>query len=497
LLFATIPWDCRIERPKILDARGQLNEEAAMRHTVVFLCGCCLALASSPVAGADPELPFRAQRLTDRVLVLTELSPWESNHVVIISAEGLVLVDPGHSALMGRLIRKAVAGEIGRDRFTYIIDTHGHWGHTWGNGAFTEAVVIGHERAARTMEDDSANLERRAEFIRNQVEQTEAGLAELDPDGDEMQAALFQRDHLDRIARGLSEAGFVVHPPQLTFSDRLRLDLGDLTLEMYYLGRGHSESDIAVLIPEEKVLLMGCFFLEQGPLPFFGAQPVLDPDRWLEVLGTILDGGVAIHHVVLGQHTVWPRERLVADRDYIALLWSEVRKLDSEGVDFETTMARLPIPPQLDFIRKAGASEDDIARYHRFEAMALWRQLKESAAAMVEQAIGEGGAEAGVARYRELGGGDNTEVYFDENEFNRLGYRFLSQDLVDEAIAVFELNVDRFPDSWNVYDSLGEAFAVKGDTERAIALYRRSLELNPNNMNGVQALDRLGASPPN
>jgi glyoxylase-like metal-dependent hydrolase (beta-lactamase superfamily II) len=464
-----------------------------MHRTVVFLCGCCLTLAAMPVAGADPELPFRAQQLTDRVLVMTELSPWESNHVVVVSAEGLVLVDPGHSALMGRLIRNAVAGELGRDRFAYIIDTHGHWGHTWGNGAFPEAVVIGHERAARTMEDDSANLERRAEFIRNRLEQTEVDLAELDPDGDERQAAVLRRDHLDRIARGLVETGFAVRPPQLTFSDRLRLDLGDLSLEMYYLGRGHSESDIAVLIPEEKVLLMGCFFLEQGPLPFFGAQPVLEPDRWLEVMGVLLDGGVEIEHVVLGQHTVWPRERLVAVRDYIAQLWTGIKKLDSEGLDFETAMARLPIPPQLGFIREAGASEDDIVRYHRFEATALWRQLKESAAALVEQAIGEGGAEAGVARYRELDGGENTEAYFDENEFNRLGYRLLGQGLVDEAIAVFELNVDRFPDSWNVYDSLGEAFAVKEDTERAIELYRRSLELNPNNTNGVQALERLNA----
>jgi len=221
---------------------------------------------------------------------------------------------------------------------------------------------------------------------------------------------VYSHDHADHISGGevfADTATIIAHEkakraiigekrptavPQLTFSDRLRLDLGDLTLEMYYLGRGHSESDIAVLIPEEKVLLMGCFFLEQGPLPFFGAQPVLDPDRWLEVLGSLLDGGVEIDHVVLGQHTVWPRERLVAVRDYIALLWSEVRKLDSEGVDFETTMARLPIPAQLDFIREGGASEDDIARFHRFEVTAMWRQLKESAAAMVEQAIGEGGA---------------------------------------------------------------------------------------------------------
>ena len=251
-----------------------------------------------------------------------------------------------------------------------------------------------------------------------------------------------------------------------------------------------------MLIPEEKTLLIGCFFLERGPLPIFGAQPVLEPDRWLEVLGSFLDGDTEIEHVVLGQYSIWPRERLVAVRDYIAWLWSGAQALDAEGLDLEQAMARLPIPSELDFIRRAGASEEDLARYHRTEATALWRQLKESAAALVEQAIAEKDSEAGVARYRELAAGNNSEVYFDENEFNLLGYRLLGQGKVDEAIAVFRMNVERFPDSWNVYDSLGEAHAAKGNTGRAIELYRRSVELNPDNTNGIDAIRRLEAPSP-
>jgi glyoxylase-like metal-dependent hydrolase (beta-lactamase superfamily II) len=453
------------------------------------------APATPSVAQEDMAPLFRVRRLTDRVLVLTQISPWESNHVVIESAGGLVLVDPGHSALMGRMIREAVAREIGSGRFAYVIDTHGHWGHAWGSDAFPEATTVGHERAAETMRNDAANRERQAEFFRRQVERTRARLAELDPAGEEAAAARLEREHYERAVRGLEETGFEVKPPRLTFSDRLRLDLGDLTLEMKFLGAGHSDSDIAVLIPEEKILLLGCFFLERGPLPLFGAQPVLEPDRWLEVLGSILDGDVEIEHVVLGQYSVWPRERLVALRDYIAWLWSGVQALDAEGVDLEQAMARLPIPPQLDFIRRAGASEEDLARYHRYETTALWRQLRESAAAMVEQAIAEEDAEAGVARYRELAAGKSTEVYFDENEFNLLGYRLLGQGRIDEAIVVFRLNVERYPDSWNVYDSLGEAFAARGDTERAIELYRRSVELNPDNTNGIEAIRRLEARP--
>jgi tetratricopeptide (TPR) repeat protein len=65
---------------------------------------------------------------------------------------------------------------------------------------------------------------------------------------------------------------------------------------------------------------------------------------------------------------------------------------------------------------------------------------------------------------------------------------------VDDAIAVFEINVDHFPESWNVYDSLGEASANKGDIARAVELYSRSVEINPGNTNGVQALERLQAT---
>jgi tetratricopeptide (TPR) repeat protein len=264
---------------------------------------------------------------------------------------------------------------------------------------------------------------------------------------------------------------------------------------MYYLGRGHSTSDIVVAIPEEKVLLMGCFFLEQGPLPVFGTQPVLDPDRWLEVLDTVLDPNLGIEHVVLGQHTVWPRERLEAMRDYIAWLWPAVQQLDAEGVDLDTAMARLPVPASLDVLRTAGAGDDELAQYHRTEVTALWRQLKESAAAMVAQAIDEGGAEAGVARYRELIDSKDNGVFFDEAEFNLLGYRLLGQQRYPEAIAVLQLNVEAYPESWNTYDSLGEAYMLAGDRERAIELYRRSLSINPGNTNGLAMLERLGIEP--
>ncbi|MGB6687818.1 MAG: tetratricopeptide repeat protein [Terracidiphilus sp.] len=62
------------------------------------------------------------------------------------------------------------------------------------------------------------------------------------------------------------------------------------------------------------------------------------------------------------------------------------------------------------------------------------------------------------------------------------------------AIEIFKLNVDQFPQEWNVYDSLGEAYLKLGSKADAIKNYKRSLELNPNNDNGRGVLKSLGVS---
>ena len=82
-------------------------------------------------------------------------------------------------------------------------------------------------------------------------------------------------------------------------------------------------------------------------------------------------------------------------------------------------------------------------------------------------------------------------VAFDENTMNNLGYTFLGRDQTEEAIEVFKLNTEAYPESWNVWDSLGEAYMKHGDKERAIRYYEKSLELNPGNDNGRDALKRL------
>ena len=78
-----------------------------------------------------------------------------------------------------------------------------------------------------------------------------------------------------------------------------------------------------------------------------------------------------------------------------------------------------------------------------------------------------------------------------EDQLNRFGLDLLRSGHVKDAIEVLKLNVEEHPQSFNVYDSLGEAYAADGNTALAIANYTRSIEINPKNTDGIAALKKL------
>jgi len=79
----------------------------------------------------------------------------------------------------------------------------------------------------------------------------------------------------------------------------------------------------------------------------------------------------------------------------------------------------------------------------------------------------------------------------DEHELNDWGYRLLAFGKPRSALAVLKLTADLYPTSGNAFDSLGEAYAVNGDSASAIAAYRQSLVLDPDNKNAVERLKSL------
>lgn len=82
-------------------------------------------------------------------------------------------------------------------------------------------------------------------------------------------------------------------------------------------------------------------------------------------------------------------------------------------------------------------------------------------------------------------------VDFEPDQLNSTGYVLMRAGKVADAITVFRLNVEMFPEDWNAYDSLGEGYMVHGDTALAVTNYQHSLALNPDNTNGQQMLAKL------
>jgi predicted Zn-dependent protease len=99
-----------------------------------------------------------------------------------------------------------------------------------------------------------------------------------------------------------------------------------------------------------------------------------------------------------------------------------------------------------------------------------------------------------LSQYRELKAHQANEYDFKESELNELGYRMLQTRKVKEAIELFKLNAEAYPQSANVYDSLAEAYMASGDKELAIKNYKKSLELDAKNANAVEMLKKLNAN---
>ncbi len=83
---------------------------------------------------------------------------------------------------------------------------------------------------------------------------------------------------------------------------------------------------------------------------------------------------------------------------------------------------------------------------------------------------------------------------FTEAEVNQLGYQLMGRSQLEAATELFKLNVESYPQSFNVYDSLAEAYMNAGKNDEAIRFYEKSLELNPANSNAVQMLKKIRGS---
>jgi glyoxylase-like metal-dependent hydrolase (beta-lactamase superfamily II) len=155
-----------------------------------------------------------------------------------------------------------------------VVNTHGHYDHVFGNHEFRPAPIWGHVRCA-TM------IERTGERQRSSV------IAEVPALADEL-------------------AAVVLDPPDRTFETSTVIDLGGRTIDLRYLGRGHTDNDIAIVVSDAAVLFAGDL-LENGATPYFGDGYPIDWPATGRALAALVDGVVVPGH---GE----PADRAFAER---------------------------------------------------------------------------------------------------------------------------------------------------------------------------------------
>jgi glyoxylase-like metal-dependent hydrolase (beta-lactamase superfamily II) len=232
---------------------------------------------------------------------------YDQNIVAVIGADGVLIVDTR--------ISHRQADEILSDLRTLtalpvraVVNTHGHNDHAFGNHRFRPVPIWGHERCASMVRDTGA-----------------AQVAKL------MEA-------MPELAADLEEV--VLDPPDRTFDTETTVpfDAGGRLVELRYLGRGHTDNDIVVLIPDADVLLAGDL-LENDATPYFGDSYPLD---WPATVERLVD--LATGAVVPGHGTVGDRGFVVRQMTEFRAIAELARLVHAGALELDAAVLRTPYP---------------------------------------------------------------------------------------------------------------------------------------------------------
>ena len=410
-----------------------------MKKTLALLAISLVFLGVS-TALAQVEKAIEVTQLTDNLYRLTATYPFETNIVVSSGEDGLLLVDSGSRYTMEELSR--VLSTIGNGQVRMIISTHAHSEHTAGNKAFgREVVKIGHERVRARLKEGLYVLE----------EYPESAL------------------------------------PNVTFADSLSLYFNGERIRLVALPGAHDDNDIIVHFTESKVVCTGA--LSAG-MHFPSVDGV---------------GGNALKYAATVERLI----DLVPD-DVVLVPGHGRNSTMAEQREFQDMLAKTT-----EIVKNGLASGKDVAALQEEEVLKDWaafeggtttadqwiryianavqnKKPKNPAAVELYYALKEGGADSAVSTWHQLKKSKPDEYSFSEAQLVVFGYYLLEKDKMQDAIKIFQLYIDEFPDSWNAYDSMGEAYMVNDDKEQARKYYRKSLELNPDNTNAEEMLKRLG-----
>ena len=304
------------------------------------LVACTAVLLASGLATASGSEPaYRLEKVADGVYCATssETAYYVANSAIVVGDEAVLVVDSGASPSGARRLIEAVR-TVSERPVRYLVDTHFHFDHAFGNAAFgPETVLISHE-ATRTLLGREALRGRTyrgfADGIPARVEQLRTQAA-AEPAAEKRRQVEAQAAALEAYGQELATIELVT--PRVGFSERAVVDLGNREVHLLFVGRGHTAGDALVYLPRERVLCSGDFF--NGSIGYMGDAYV---DEWADSLGRLAQ--LDFETVVAGHGAPFKgKARIAPVQACLRDLWRQAVDLRRAGVPAEQAARRIDL----------------------------------------------------------------------------------------------------------------------------------------------------------
>ena len=414
----------------------------------LFFCIQIPSLAQNQTRNYEIDDLIKVVRLSNKAIVIRTGVTYFDVVAAIATEKGIVVIDAGNTPQLTEKYKKIITKEFGRDDFAYLINTHSHRDHTGGNQVFSNVKIIGHERSKEAMIRDWNDPLYR-EMLQNGIKERTERLKNLDINTDAGKQAYFSLIIYSMAQTDIDNGKHITTAPSITFKDNMTLSLGDITVEMMYFGNAHSEGDTFIYIPEEKLLFNGDVFFSGGTpnLTYFATEETSGSNevkRWQKVLSHLLKSDRPVETIVRGHGDIMNLNDLKTFNQSI----EDIRTKFESGKDI------YPLGRINNILEKEGIS----------------------------------GARTELQKLLTV---DKDKYFFVERGFNVILNNWPLQNKSAEAIEIYKTNIALFPESWNVYDRLADAYLKSGNKGLAIETYEKSIKINPNNTSGIEALQQL------
>jgi glyoxylase-like metal-dependent hydrolase (beta-lactamase superfamily II) len=226
-----------------------------------------------------------------------------ANAGIVIGRDGLLVVDTLISAKEAQRFMADIR-KVSDKPIKYVVNTHAHLDHAFGNGVFAKAgaVVISHLADRKMMErTGAATLQNVGNF----------GLKPEDM------------------------AGTEIVLPALAFNDRMQIDLGGEMVELIRLAPSHTEGSVIVYLPAKKLLFSGdVLFTDFHPFMADGDIP-----GWTKTLDALL--AMDVERIIPGHGPLSSKTDVQEMKEYLVLFDAKARELASKSQDAEAVAAEL------------------------------------------------------------------------------------------------------------------------------------------------------------